>query len=87
MPRQWMILRDRYHSMAHAALSALAAQPEPVAGAAPVTVQEAARVLLIAESLEAWAQCARDGRPIDPSVVGLMDMALTLRALAQKGGA
>jgi hypothetical protein len=27
MPRQWMILRDRYHSMAHAALSALATQP------------------------------------------------------------
>ena len=51
----------------------------------PVTVQEAARVLLIAESLEAWAQCARDGRPIDPSVVGLMEMARTLRALAEGG--
>jgi hypothetical protein len=45
MPRQWMILRDRYHSMAHAALRAIPAKPEPVAGAAPVTVQEAARVL------------------------------------------
>jgi hypothetical protein len=46
-------------------------------------------VLLIAESLEAWAQCARDGRPIYPSVVGLTDMARTLRAIAddsaQKG--
>lgn len=39
-------------------------------------------VSLIAESLEAWAQCARDGRPIDPSVVGLTDMARTLRAIA-----
>jgi uncharacterized small protein (DUF1192 family) len=48
-------------------------------------------VRLIAESLEAWAQCARDGRPIDPSVVGLTDMARTLRAIAddsaQKGDA
>jgi hypothetical protein len=46
-------------------------------------------VLLIAKSLEAWAQGARDGRPIYPSVVGLTDMARTLRAIAddsaQKG--
>jgi len=64
---------------------ALGIMLKPVAGGAPVTVQEAARVLLIAESLEAWAQCARDCRHITPSIVGLMDMALTLRALAQKG--
>ena len=61
----------------HLALPAV--QPDVAA------IREAAQVLLIAESLEAWAQCARDGRPIYPSVNGLLLWASTLRIVAQKG--
>lgn len=47
-----------------------------------VTVQEA---LTVAASLEAWADALRAGRTIEPSIMGLSDMARSLRALAEGG--
>lgn len=56
------------------------APDRPMTDLRAVTVQEA---LTVAASLEAWAEALRAGRTIEPSIMGLSDMARSLRALAE----